>query len=196
MIHYASNKISKTLLGYYDEAIDFCIITPITGIYTSLINSLKIIANYETGFYKNCIAETKFGKCAIIETPQGIQSQDAMHIFKNAKYIFLGFAGGINADFKVGEIIEANSAFDEFGNSYQLNPFLGFKTAAVGYSPALLGEIANQFQKRAEEFGCKIVDMETTYCAKVASKFGNRFSAFYVITDTKEMPFYLSLIHI
>ena len=177
------DKIKNIMLGHECKNIDIVIVTPLKSSYQKLIESFNVDCRYQKVFFDNCIVNVNNKKVLIVFSPQGISSIDIIQLFFNKIILFFGLAGGINADFNIGDFVEVANAVDDQGNEIVLESINKFPKVKCGYSPCLFGEIAKTHCDNARKLNCDVVDMETAYCAKIASKNNNKFISLLVISD-------------
>lgn len=178
-----TNKIITTLLGYSPQSVKKMIITPLHSVYMKILQHYPKCIEHK-GFYENAeIKGINGDSCLIICIPQGIQGQDICCISQKSRIVFLGYAGGLTNDIRLGEIYEVGTAVTTEGECVDLFCSSSLPKIKCGYSPSLLGTPAEQYTSMAQEFHCDSVDMETVYCAKASKDHNHRFSSFLLITD-------------
>ncbi|MCR5837215.1 MAG: hypothetical protein K6G88_11965 [Lachnospiraceae bacterium] len=179
-------QIQKVLFGHVGNY-EVVIITPIKSAFDKCVKSLCVEESFKDCFFENAKFETVKGrKGIIIYSPQGIASQDCICLFRNAEIIFFGYAGSLADDIVVGTKIEVDTVIDnETGNIVEgLHCLRSDYTRAVcGYSPCMLGELADQYGEKARSKNGTIIDMETAYCATVALKNLCKFTSWVVVSD-------------
>lgn len=186
MIAYVDNKdkICKALLGYTSIEYENVIITPLRNIFENLRALSGMPKVNDDGFYSNFSFTIKSGMDVfVICIPQGMQAQDIMYALSKKKILFLGYAGSLTAQNNIGDIVEVDKAFICSGECISLSADMELKKVTVGYSPVLVGDLAEKFHSAARSLGCVAVDMETSYCAAAAAKNGNIFSSVLLISD-------------
>ena len=177
------DKIKEVMLGHLAQDIDIVIMTPLKSTYSELKNRLDVVQSYEKVFFENCIFNIEGQKRGLIVlSPQGIAAKDVIELFENTKVLFFGLAGSLHQELEIGTFVEVEIAIynDE---DVRLKTTHNFKTVKCGYSPCMLGEIADEHCKRARTQGCDVVDMEVAACAKTAMKKGDDFIALLLISD-------------
>lgn len=186
MIAYADNKVKmcRSLLGYNSIESDNIIITPLRNIFENLRAFANMPELNDDGFYSNFSFNTSSGtNVFVICVPQGMQAQDVMYVLNRKRILFLGYAGSLKIQNHIGDIVEAKKAFTNSDESIALSLSTRLKKIIVGYSPVLVGELAEEFHSIAKSQNCDAVDMETAYCAKAAIKNENTFSSVLLISD-------------
>ena len=177
-------KIRLALLGRLPIGVKVAIITPIESIFDKFCYLLSSGEVNEKCFFKNAYFQTIKGTNGIIvHIPQGRCAQDVMYAFDGIQVLFLGYAGSLYSTILVGTVLEVEMAIESEKNQYELNMISDLKRVKGGYSPCMLGDVAYQYRKLAQDEGCHIVEMEIVECAKAAGKNQNLFSAFVVISD-------------
>ncbi len=177
------DNIKKIMLGHFADDIELVIITPLKSTYRRLKERLDIKEIYENAFFENCIFNIKkFKKGILILSPQGIASKDIVELFENKKIVFFGLAGSLNSELPIGSFVEVDTAIYQ-NNSFELTTTKDFKKVKCGYSPCLLGEIAEEHCKNARNQNCNVVDMEVAVCTKTAIENNNQFLALLLISD-------------
>jgi nucleoside phosphorylase len=184
MCNSYQSQIQKTLLGRLSNDIHVVVITPIISAFNKLKEKLNASEVNESGFFSNTCFQTKNGLTGMLVCiPQGIGAQDVMHAFSNVNVLFYGYAGSLVDDIKIGSIVEIGTAIDTEMTIFPLRYNGTYDQVICGYSPCLLGDIANRHCEQARLAGCQVIDMETVYCAYAATKNSNRFTAHLVISD-------------
>lgn len=171
------NANIKKVLFSHELLMDNVIVTPLDSIYKRIINKYKYdVCEYKAMYY-NCNIKDKVH---VIKVPQGIQAQDAILACDDKNILFVGYAGGFDG-VCIGAVVGVETAILPSGEHFELKSFRGMKGFVCGYSPALLGDVATEYQNNAKNMGCNIVDMEIAYCSSISKN--NRFSAITLITD-------------
>lgn len=177
----------RALLGRELIEPDAVIVTPIKSIYKKLISAYQSIDERTECFYRNALIDLpNLGasrQILFVVTPQGIQAQDLMYVLSNTHIIHIGFAGSISEEFDIGDVTECTVAFTENCNSYNLTPLSRHPNCVCGYSPCLLGDVADSHVRIAKKLGCHLVDMEVAYCAMAAAQNHLKLSALLLVTD-------------
>lgn len=171
------NANIKKVLFSHELLRDNVIVTPLDSIYKRIINKYKDDVCEYKAMYCNCSIKDKVH---VIKVPQGIQAQDAILACDDKNILFIGYAGGFDG-VRIGSLVGIETAILPSGERFDLKKFRGMNGVVCGYSPALLGDVATEYQNNAKNMGCNIVDMEIAYCSSVSKN--NRFSAIALITD-------------
>ena len=177
------NNIKKIMLGHLAEDVTFVILTPLESSFNKLIERLNVEHIYDNAFFKNCVFEKNNKKGLLILSPQGIASKDIVELFNNVKILFFGLAGSLNKQLKIGSFVEVENAINERKENIILTTTGKYKKVKCGYSPCLLGNIAEEYYNWAKIKNCDVIDMETAYCAEVALEKGNQFISLLLISD-------------
>lgn len=177
------DDIKKIMLGHLVDDVEIVIITPLKSTYKILKERLDIKEIYENVFFENCIFNIKeFKKGIVVLSPQGIAAKDIIELFKNVKILFFGLAGSLNSELQIGSLVQVDTAIYQ-NDSFKLTTIKDLRTVKCGYSPCLLGEIAERYCKKARNQNCNVVDMEVAVCAMTAIKNKNKFLALLLISD-------------
>lgn len=171
-------EIRKFLFGIDIIEQQFIIITPLSSIFDSICARYNGRCSFYQGIY-SCMAYNSF---FVIKCPQGIQAQDALFPIYNKKVLFVGYAGALDK-WKIGDIVAVEHVVLPSGEIINLSGLQFEKTGVCGYSPALLGNIAKEFQTKALQNKCSLVDMEVAFCASISSANNNDLYALMLITD-------------
>ena len=170
----------EIMLGH-NKDLELVIITPSNTIYEGLKKNNNTFEEYKHNFFKNYYFKYKNAYINVILSPQGLSTQDIICLFNNTTILFIGLAGALNNNLKIGQIVEVSkSVYDEKINLRELNTF---EKVTCGYSPCMLGELSKDFQDNARKNNCDVIDMETYYCARASLEFNNNFSSLLIITD-------------
>ena len=177
------DNIKKIMLGHLADGVELVIITPLKSTYRRLKERLDIKEIYENTFFENCIFNVKKSKKGIvILSPQGIAAKDIVELFENTKIVFFGLAGSLNSELQIGSFVEVDSAIYQ-NDRFKLTTTKDLRTVKCGYSPCLLGDIAEEYCENARKQNCNVVDMEVAVCARTAIKNKNNFFALLLISD-------------
>lgn len=179
------NNIKRIMLGHLAEDITFVILTPLKSSFNKLIERLNIEDIYDNAFFKNCVFKTEKTnkKGLLVLSPQGIASKDIIELFSNINILFFGLAGSLNKQLEIGSFVEAKSAVNERKENINLFTTGKYKKVRCGYSPCLLGNIAERYCNLARTMNCDVVDMETSCCAETALENSNKFISLLLISD-------------
>jgi nucleoside phosphorylase len=176
-------KINMTLLGRKKCNVDIVIITPIHSAFIKFCDRLSAEDVKMNCFFENALFYQKNSKRGmVVFIPQGMSAQDVMFGFENVHVFFYGYAGGLEKNIEVGNIFEI-ARVCKSSEEYDLLSMGWYKTVKGGYSPCMLGNVADRYQKRALLDNCNIVEMEIAGCAQAAKENNNLLSAFVVISD-------------
>lgn len=177
-------QICETLLGCRAIGIEVVIITPIKSVFQRFEKNLNCATVNDKGFFNNVIFETaNKRKGMLIRVPEGIAAQDVMYAFSNIDIFFFGYAGGLLEKEMFGTVVEVSTAIDVDGVMYPLKCSGLYKSAVCGYSPCLLGQLAQQYSRKMRRRKCEVVDMEVVYCTREALQNSNHITAYLLITD-------------
>ena len=206
-----NDKVVKLMLGFVTDQIDLIVATPLGFLFKQLYVHFPN-AKRNTGFYESYLITGINGKrVLLIKTAQGIQCQDIFWPFLDASILFVGYAGGISSRVRLGVVYAVDFAThpSDYNKTIHLNRKRGKdkrgfvsmqqwylyresnkleclcldKGIKVGYSPAMIGEIADTFCNNARQSECDIVDMEISHCANVCLENRSNFEAIVLITD-------------
>lgn len=182
-----SKKEMYNILFGKDEEYSVVVVTPIQSAYNKLKNLLECNLERNNSFFLNAQFDAKNKrKGLLILSPEGIAAQDSIYTFKNVDIIFYGYAGSIDKSIEIGTKIEIHSIVDNERNNIIKELFCikqDYKKAICGYSPCMLGPLANKYSNKAQEKGAQIVEMEMVYCGMIALLNKCRFTAWVVISD-------------
>lgn len=177
------NKIKKVLLGRDTDRVDLAIITPIKGAYKKFFELLNGYDSRTDCFFENALFDTNNGKRGVIVyIPQGRASQDVMFCFDKTHVLFYGYAGGMSDGLQIGSVLEVVQAIDQ-EEIFDLKRISDYENVIGGYAPCMLGNEAEDYQTKAKEDGCGIIEMEIAACSKASEKYNNSLSAFVVVSD-------------
>lgn len=179
------NNIKRIMLGHLAENITFVILTPLKSSFNKLIERLNIEDIYDNAFFKNCVfkIEKTNKKGLLVLSPQGIASKDIIELFSNINILFFGLAGSLNKQLEIGSFVEVQSAVNQRKENINLYTTGKYKKVKCGYSPCLLGNIAERYCNLARTMNCDVVDMETSCCAETALENSNKFISLLLISD-------------
>lgn len=179
-------EMYNILLGN-NEKYDIVVVTPIRSAYNKLKSLLECNSEQNNSFFKNAQFDAKDKrKGLLILSPEGIAAQDTIYMFKNIDIIFYGYAGSLDKSIEIGTKIEIHSILDNESNNIIKKLYCvkqDYKKAICGYSPCMLGPLADKYSSTAKENGAQIVEMETVYCGKIALSNKCKFTAWVVISD-------------
>lgn len=177
-------QLEQVLLRHDLRGIETVILIPLRSIYSRVVSLWNTSAKAYQGFYNNTIVDLENGKkIVIINIPQGIQAQDIFSILLKKRVLFFGYAGSLNEMYGIGTVWEIEDAIRSDGSKSTLVRTHMFPSVTGGYSPCMLGDLADYHCEMARKNQCDIVDMEIAYCAAAAEVNDNTFSAWALITD-------------
>lgn len=176
------SSVKNIMLGHLENNLDLVIMTPLKSTFEALITQLGVTKIYDKCFFRNGLINYKDKKILIVMLPQGIASKDIVELFSDTNMLFFGLAGSLDLKYEIGEFFEVDKAVYN-SKIINLNVSNKFKKVKCGYSPCLLGELADEYCDKARKEKCNIVDMEIAVCAATARKKNNRFLAFVLISD-------------
>lgn len=173
------------MLGHLAKDITFVILTPLESSFNKLVERLYIEYTYNNVFFKNCVFKTEKNnkKGLLILSPQGIASKDIIELFSNINILFFGLAGSLNKQLQIGSFVEVERAINERKENITLVTTGKYKKVKCGYSPCLLGNVAEEYCNLARVTKCDVVDMETSCCAETALENSNKFISLLLISD-------------
>lgn len=182
------NKIIETMLGHIPNNVSLVIITPLPSTFNKLSKKIDITEYYDSGFFENYNFKTANNKIGmLILSPQGIAAKDVIELFSDTNILFFGMAGCLNSKYKIGDLVEVKEAIDKYKNNTILYTTEKYPKVNCGYSPCLVGKIAQKYCEIARENNCDVVDMETTYCAQTAIEKNNKLTTLLLISDIPEI---------
>lgn len=175
--------VARTLFGFVPSQVDLLVITPLSSLFTQLHSVFHTKEHY-FGFYESYLITGNNNKMIMLtRIAQGIEGQDVCWIFQNTDILFLGYAGGLSDQIELGGVYEVESAVLPEGKTLFLSKRELFSGIKVGYSPAMIGRIVDEYCAAAGRKKCDAVDMETAYCAETSLGNRNSFAAFLLVTD-------------
>lgn len=175
--------ICNIMIGHSTNSIELVVMTPLKSTYKKIIKELNKNGEfYEKCFFENFVYETKIGKVMIVLSPQGLASNDIVELFNNTNFLFFGLAGSLNDIYRVGDFVEVKEAY-YFDEKSSLKLIADYRKVICGYSPCMIGEIADKYCRDAKDKSCDVVDMETSVCAKTAKKHNDNFTSLLLISD-------------
>lgn len=178
------NKIIETMLGHITNNVSLVIVTPLPSTFYKLSKRINTNKYYYNCFFENYIFKTANNKVGVlILSPQGIASKDIIELFSNTKILFFGMAGCVNSKYKIGDLVEVQEAMDKYKTNTILYTSEKYPKVKCGYSPCLVGKIAQEHCEIARKNNCDVVDMETTYCAQTAIEKNNKLTSLLLISD-------------
>ena len=178
------NKIIETMLGHIPNNVSLVIITPLPSTFNKLSKRINIVEYYDSGFFENYMFKTTNNKIGmLILSPQGIAAKDVIELFSDTTILFFGMAGCVNNKYKIGDLVQVKEAMDKYKNNTKLHTTEKYPKVNCGYSPCLVGKIAQEHCEIARKNNCDVVDMETTYCAQTAVEKNNKLTALLLISD-------------
>lgn len=176
-------KLEQVLLGHNVKDVDVVILVPLRSVYSLICHFLaEDILEYK-GFYNNAIINIAGKSVLVINIPQGIQAQDILTILSRKKILFFGYGGSLYKQYDVGKVFEVTIGVLPNGEKFYLNSTKAFPPVTGGYSPCMLGELAEYYCEISRNSQCHVVDMEIAYCASAAAQNKNIFTAWVMITD-------------
>jgi nucleoside phosphorylase len=100
-----------------------------------------------------------------------------------------GFAGALNDEFEVGDLLLArNFSTIEMNRSHSSFSELGIRTADLATLPHLI-DSTEERNRIARDSGAAAVDMETAFIARICAEHGVPLLSLRVITDAPRTPF-------
>lgn len=206
-----NDKVVRVMLGFVPGKINLIVATPLGFLFKQLYAHFPN-AKRNMGFYESyLITGIKGKRVLLIKTAQGVQCQDIFWPFLDASILFVGYAGGISSRVRLGVVYAVDFAMhpSDYNKTIHLNRkreifergFLSMqqwylyrglnkteclcfgKGIKAGYSPAMIGEIADTFCDNARKSECDIVDMEISHCANICLENRSDFEALVLITD-------------
>lgn len=183
----AASKKSEALLGMAYAPVEWMILCPIRHMYEEIRRRTAPLRAETEGFMRAQYIEQGAmalpGDGLLVATPQGPAASDPIFLGLARRILVLGFAGSLDPDIPIGEIVEATASVGPMGGGAATAPLGGFRTGCCGWSPSLLGPAAEKAVSDARENGANIIDMETAYCFEGARDSGADCSALLVVTD-------------
>lgn len=176
------SSVKNIMLGHLENNFDLVIMTPLKSTFEALIIQLGVTKIYDKCFFKNGLINYKDKKILIVMSPQGIASKDIVELFSDTNILFFGLAGSLDLKYEIGEFFEVDKAVYN-SKIIDLSVSNKLKKVRCGYSPCLIGELADEYCDKARKNKCNVVDMEIAVCAETAKKKNNRFLAFVLISD-------------
>jgi|SRR3989344_1617419 len=178
------NKILKTFFGHKLRGVEKVIIIPIRPIYN--LFKKRNIREYK-GWWNNFYLKKN---TLVVNAPIGAHIEDTVYYLPDIvkEVLLIGYCGSISRSINVGAVVSCIYASDgkDIIKSKSILP--KSEKVRVLQVSSLSKQTPSFLLRSRKKYDC--LDMETYTVFKICNKKGINASAFYIVTDDLEKPFF------